>query len=300
MTDEIERVYSTLITRVVRNPRSPFQSHLSPILIVVPDFPVRKRHKEPLNDPTINDGLHMHGILLMPPNSRLKQNVVSHFNQHKSLYVKNRLHELDVEPIVSNLPRVVDYAFKSVKKGKVDLDDILIFPKADGELRRFEGKRRVVDEKPDPTLPEIPADAEIAPQHAPASRKRPREYAEDYPYVVAVLDAKTRVIECADGIQWIVQRRTGSLKYPWAGRSFCRTKEALLRIAGRHPALEALPEICGEGLTSLVEGRGVEVNHQRERGEQAPAWPLTERGQQVYHRDLRSDERHEVHGRPST
>jgi hypothetical protein len=67
--------------------------------------------------------------------------------------------------------------------------------------------------------------------------------------VVVVLNAKTRVIECADGIQWIVQRRTGSLKYPWAGRSFCRTKEALLRIAGRHPALEALPETCGKGLT---------------------------------------------------
>jgi hypothetical protein len=111
MNDEIERVYSTLITRVVRNPRSPFQSHLSPILIVVPDLPVRKRQKQPLNNLSINCGLHMHG------------------------YVKNRLLRLDVEVIDSNLAYVVDYAFKSVKKHKVDFDDILIFPKPTGVLR---------------------------------------------------------------------------------------------------------------------------------------------------------------------
>ena len=88
-------------------------------------------------------------------------------------------------------------------------------------------------------------DAQINPQHAArlaGRQKRPVEHVEDYPHVVAVLDAKTRVIECADGIQWVLQRRTGSLKTPWAGRSFCRTKEALIRIAGSHPALEALPD----------------------------------------------------------
>jgi hypothetical protein len=135
MNDEIDRVYSTLITRVVRNPRSPFQSHLSPILIVVPDFPVRKRQKQSLNNLSINCGLHMHGILVMPPSSRLKQDVVSHFKEHEPLYVKNRLLRLDVEVIDSNLAYVVDYAFKSVKKHKVDFDDILIFPKPTGVLR---------------------------------------------------------------------------------------------------------------------------------------------------------------------
>jgi hypothetical protein len=135
MNDEVERIYSTLITRVVRKPRSPFQSHLSPILIGVPDFPTRKRHKQPLNNLSINCGLHIHGILLMPPSSRLKQDVVSHFKEHQPLYVKNRLLRLDVELIDSNLAYVVDYVFKSVKKHKVDLDDILIFPKPTGVLR---------------------------------------------------------------------------------------------------------------------------------------------------------------------
>jgi hypothetical protein len=143
MADEVERVYSTLVTRVVRTPRSPLKTNSNPILIGIPDYPVRKHHKEPLNDPSINDGLHMHGILLIPPNSRLKENVLSHFNQHKPLYVQNRLLELDVKPIDTNLPRVVDYAFKSVKNGRVDLDDVLILPKADGELHHFEGKNGI-------------------------------------------------------------------------------------------------------------------------------------------------------------
>ena len=133
MSDEIERLYSTLITRVVRNPRCPFKSHLRPILIVVPDFPVRKRQKQSFNDISINGGLHMHGIILMPPKSRLKGDLLLHFKEYEGLYVKNRLLRLDGKAIDSNLPRVVDYVFKSVKKHKVTFDDIVIFPKSEGE-----------------------------------------------------------------------------------------------------------------------------------------------------------------------
>jgi hypothetical protein len=103
---------------------------------------------------------------------------------------------------------------------------------------------RVVDVETPSTLPRGPADAKRKPQLAAMAagrRNRPAEHAENYPHVVVVLGPKTRVIECADRIQWIIQHRTGSLKTPWAGRSFCRTKEALIRIAGSHPALEALP-----------------------------------------------------------
>jgi hypothetical protein len=68
------------------------------------------------------------------------------------------------------------------------------------------------------------------------------ETSNDYPRVVAILnDGKTRVIVCYAGIQWIVQRRQGE---QWHSRSFCRTKEALLRCCGHdpHPALAALPD----------------------------------------------------------
>jgi hypothetical protein len=78
-------------------------------------------------------------------------------------------------------------------------------------------------------------------------RKRERtelETYDEYSRVTARIDEKTRVIECKDGIQWIVQRRMSA---NWRGVSFCRTKRALLRcvrewVPGEHPELEALPD----------------------------------------------------------
>jgi len=66
-----------------------------------------------------------------------------------------------------------------------------------------------------------------------------------YPVVVQ-LDETTRVIRCQDDMQWIVQTKV-SRKDPakmWLGRSFCRSKEALLRCSGApdNPVLLALPD----------------------------------------------------------
>ena len=84
--------------------------------------------------------------------------------------------------------------------------------------------------------------AEIGPSRA-LSKRAPPETADGYPHVVAVLDFHTRVIECAAGIQWIVQRRVRDTATPWHNVSFCRTRAALLRCAGGdHPALLALPD----------------------------------------------------------
>jgi hypothetical protein len=69
-----------------------------------------------------------------------------------------------------------------------------------------------------------------------------------YERVVTVIDDKSRVIECPAGIQWIVQKaiiRGG--RRTWDGVSFCQTKEALLRCAGDHPALHALPDWFPQG-----------------------------------------------------
>ena len=64
------------------------------------------------------------------------------------------------------------------------------------------------------------------------------ESSNDYPSIV--LDDDTRVIECANAIQWIVQRRRGSR---WHSRYFCRTKEGLLLYARPiTPELLALPD----------------------------------------------------------
>jgi hypothetical protein len=72
------------------------------------------------------------------------------------------------------------------------------------------------------------------------------ESAEGYGRLVARIDANTRVVECAAGIQWVLQRR-GDRGEAWRGVSFCRTKQALLRCvrewaSSEHPEMEALPD----------------------------------------------------------
>ena len=125
MNDEVQRVYSTFVTRVVRNPRSEFLKDALPVLITVPDRPVCKKNKQNLSDLTINGGLHLHGILCVPRKSRLKVDAAAHFNANKDLYVKNRLLRIDIKPVYSE--GVVDYAFKALKNGSATADDIQVY-----------------------------------------------------------------------------------------------------------------------------------------------------------------------------
>ena len=62
--------------------------------------------------------------------------------------------------------------------------------------------------------------------------RKPRESADDYPNIVARLSDNWRVIVCAGGIQWILQRRDGerSGRARWTGVSYCLTREALVRL----------------------------------------------------------------------
>jgi hypothetical protein len=79
------------------------------------------------------------------------------------------------------------------------------------------------------------SDARICPLDSNEDANR-KESADGYSRVVAVLNGKWRVIECRDRIQWILQSRD-SLKATvgvWRGRSYCRTKEALLRVCAAH------------------------------------------------------------------
>jgi hypothetical protein len=59
---------------------------------------------------------------------------------------------------------------------------------------------------------------------------------ENYPHVVVVLDADTRIIECAARIQWVLQMRRRKGRHPWESVSFFRTKEILLHVGRNHPA----------------------------------------------------------------
>jgi hypothetical protein len=92
-------------------------------------------------------------------------------------------------------------------------------------------------------------------------RRRERhelETYDEYARVVVRLDDKTRVVECRDGVQWIVQRAQigHAQQREWTGVSFCRTKEALLRCAGVKPGdnatLDALPDRFPEAREALI------------------------------------------------
>jgi hypothetical protein len=87
------------------------------------------------------------------------------------------------------------------------------------------------------------------------------EESDDCP-VVARFNAEWRIIVCAAGLQWILQRghrakNHGDMR--WRSRSFCRTSEALIRISRVHagavdPAaaaiLGALPERTEQPITT--------------------------------------------------
>lgn len=76
----------------------------------------------------------------------------------------------------------------------------------------------------------------------PTERRRGRrpKSSDEYTDLVANLNDRWRVIGCRDGVQWILQyrnRRHGAetvAKDVWRGRSYCRTKEALIRVCDTH------------------------------------------------------------------
>jgi len=135
MGEALYRFYATFLTRVARNPNSVFQLSQRPLFIAAPDYPVPKRRKQKVSEVTINNGLHMHGLLVVPWESRLKEDVITHVQKHDALYRKAPLRRIDIQPIESRLGFVADYVFKSVKRGRISWDDVILFPKSTWELR---------------------------------------------------------------------------------------------------------------------------------------------------------------------
>jgi hypothetical protein len=136
MKDELQRVYSTFVTRTNRKPRTASPDEL-PILIGTADLQVYKR--DPASSPLVicNGGLHFHGLLLVPPTSRLGLAIEEHFRDNQDMYLGKRrlIRELDVRPITETHECVVDYVFKTILRGRVSYDEgILILPRAHDEL----------------------------------------------------------------------------------------------------------------------------------------------------------------------
>jgi hypothetical protein len=97
---------------------------------------------------------------------------------------------------------------------------------------------------PCPEAADLPGGVKSSVDAVSGRRGGASESSDDYPSIVAVLDEKTRVIECSARIQWIIQRRIRNGRHPWQSQYFCRTKEGLLRYAPKPipPELLTLPD----------------------------------------------------------
>jgi hypothetical protein len=136
MKDELQRVFSTLVTRIHRKPRTASPDEL-PILIGAADLPVYRRDRDSSPLVRCNDGLHFHALLLVPPATRLGIPVEEHFRANEDMYLGKRhlIQKLDVRPVTDSYERVVDYVFKTIQRGRVSYDEgILLLPRARREL----------------------------------------------------------------------------------------------------------------------------------------------------------------------
>jgi hypothetical protein len=132
----ISRFYGTLASRVVRSPRSPKWAHLLPRGVFYPDGPCYTGRKSELSKVKINDGLHFHGIILVPNQSRLKVPFLQHLRDKKRSYGRGDILMIHAEPNRDHHRFVADYAGKAVKRGRTAYDDVLVLPRTGAELSR--------------------------------------------------------------------------------------------------------------------------------------------------------------------
>lgn len=129
MNREMERLYSRLATRTVKKTRSPRWAAYLPKGIFVPDLPVpksKKNEKCKIADVSINDGLHMGGIIIANRWARISTSLRSHFQKEEETYRRGKIRYIDVRPITHDLASAVDYTFKSVTRRKFTPDDVLL------------------------------------------------------------------------------------------------------------------------------------------------------------------------------
>ena len=142
MMGDVEQFYKALISRVIRWPRTAPISSLA-MLIAIPDRPVYKHNKSSFADNAINDGLHAHGIMLIPPVSRLKTGLQTHIDDNKKTYIGSftRIRRIDVRPINSTPVHATDYVLKHLKRDSGMYDHLLILPKTRSELSAKESRK---------------------------------------------------------------------------------------------------------------------------------------------------------------
>jgi hypothetical protein len=138
MHQEIITLYSKIVVSVVRNPKRPTWADRLPRALFLPDSFLGYR-KMKSKDVLLNDGLHMHGIMIVPKKNRLKCPLDVLIKRNEKFYYGDKIQDIDIRLIEDNSVYVTEYVGKSVQKGWFTTDDILILPRTVDELPR--GKR---------------------------------------------------------------------------------------------------------------------------------------------------------------
>jgi hypothetical protein len=60
-----------------------------------------KKSEFKVGEVSVNDGIHMHGVMVVPKQTRLEERLDFHFLRKRKLYVKGKIYRLYAEPITS-------------------------------------------------------------------------------------------------------------------------------------------------------------------------------------------------------
>jgi hypothetical protein len=142
MHQQLEGWYGRLATRTVRKPRSPVWAPFLPKGIFIPDLPVPKRSKLRIRDVSINDGLHMDGIVVANRWARIPETLDVYFEENLGTYLTKKLQHIDVRRITHRPEYVTEYALKSLKRQTSSEDDILVLPRTLSELSGRHARHR--------------------------------------------------------------------------------------------------------------------------------------------------------------
>jgi hypothetical protein len=135
MMDDVALFWRTFSKFVVKKNRTA-PNHLHAKLIALPDRPVFKRKKLTLAQVTINDGRHVHGILAIPPTTRMREDLANHVAS-QAVYTDprwTRIRHIHAKPITSRPTYTTGYALKGLKYRFADIDDLLILPLSRSEV----------------------------------------------------------------------------------------------------------------------------------------------------------------------
>jgi hypothetical protein len=137
MHREAERAYDWILSRVWKHPYAAGRQALLPRWILAPDVPVAKRAKVSVCSDVPNGGLHLQGVAVMPPGSRMREGLDEHLAREGARYCPQGgpLLSVHATPITSDLAYVHEYNFKALQRGRATDDEILVLPHASGERR---------------------------------------------------------------------------------------------------------------------------------------------------------------------